>query len=64
MDTQMQALIRSTSAVDFPDVQRFIQRNKQGEVKPPAVVASAILNIFARDDLQGGERYDATHFGA
>jgi len=62
MDTEMQALIRSSSSSDFPDVSRFIRRQEQGELNPPAVVAAAILAIFAQDTLQAGERYDIADF--
>jgi len=31
-------------------------------LNPPAVVAAAILAIFAQDTLQAGERYDIADF--
>ena len=57
IDTQMQALIRSTDKVDFPDVERFILRKEMGKLTPPTKVAESILEILARPNLVGGERY-------
>lgn len=62
MDTEMQTLIRSASADDFPDVSRFIRRHEQGELNAPAVVAYAVLAIFAQENLSAGERYDIVDF--
>lgn len=64
MDTEMQALIRSASPTDFPDLQRFIERKQQGELKPAAAVAAAVLKIVADPAVAGGERYDVRDFGA
>ena len=62
MDTDMQSLIRSATPSDFPDVARFIERKKQGELRPAAVVAAAVLKITGLPDLHGGERYDIADF--
>jgi len=64
IDTAMQDQIRATPEADFPLRERFVQRHAAGELRAPAVVARAVLRILARDDLQGGERYDvADHLG-
>ncbi|WP_200232456.1 SDR family NAD(P)-dependent oxidoreductase, partial [Rubrivivax gelatinosus] len=59
IDTGMQALIRDTSAQDFPEVLRFVRRYEAGGLVPADTVAAAILELVARDDLESGARYDA-----
>ncbi len=56
IDTDMQADIRAASAEDFPAVGAFIQRKNAGELRSPAVVASAIARLVADDRLEGGAR--------
>jgi NAD(P)-dependent dehydrogenase (short-subunit alcohol dehydrogenase family) len=51
MDTQMQALIRSNSPADFPEVDRFIRRKDQGLLTPPNKFAAAILHILEQESL-------------
>lgn len=58
IDTAMQAEIRATPDAQFPARARFVQRHASGALRPPERVAAAVLRIAARDDLQGGERYD------
>ncbi len=57
INTDMQAMIRASTAIDFPDVERFIQRKHQGGLADPSDVAAAILNILALPSLTSGERY-------
>lgn len=57
MDTDMQALIRSTPVEDFPALERFIRRKEAGELLPADRVADAIIKLLARSDLEGGARY-------
>ncbi|MDP4299338.1 SDR family NAD(P)-dependent oxidoreductase [Leptothrix discophora] len=59
IDTAMQALIRSTDAADFPEVERFRQRHRDGQLATPAAVAASILRLAARDDLPAGGVVDA-----
>ncbi len=64
IDTEMQALIRASSAADFPEVERFIQRKQEGGLVPPAEMAAAVLRIFALPSLVGGGRYETSVDGA
>lgn len=57
INTDMQAMIRASTAQDFPEVARFIQRKHLGGLADPFDVAAAILNILALPSLIGGERY-------
>lgn len=59
MDTGMQEFIRSRPAEDFPDVQRFRQRQQDGELATPDQIANAVLRIQAMPDLVQGARYVA-----
>lgn len=56
MDTEMQSLIRRSSPQDFPDVARFIQRQRDGGLESPAAVASALLELVLSDTVSPGER--------
>lgn len=60
IDTSMQERIRQSSASDFPDVERFIQRKEKGQLVPPDQVARSVLKILSRPDLVGGERYQTS----
>lgn len=57
MDTDGQALIRSTAVADFPDVQRFIDRAAAGGLRQPEAAATRIRDVMQRADLQSGGRY-------
>jgi benzil reductase ((S)-benzoin forming) len=63
IDTEMQALIRATSPVDFPDVERFIQRKNQGLLMPPEKVAAAVIRILEQESLSFGGRYETSKYG-
>ncbi len=60
IDTGMQADIRAASPTDFPDHAVFVQRHASGALQRPADVAARVLAIARRDELLGGERYDAS----
>lgn len=60
MDTGMQADIRAAAPTDFPDHAVFVQRHASGALQKPADVAARVLAIARRDELIGGERYDAS----
>lgn len=62
MDTEMQALIRSSSPADFPDIELFIQRKKQGLLTPPDKVAAAIIRILEQESLSFGGRYETSKY--
>jgi benzil reductase ((S)-benzoin forming) len=64
IDTGMQALVRMSSVLDFPEVQRFILRKEQGGLTSPTVVAAAVYRILALPSLSSGARYDVRDHGA
>ena len=64
MDTAMQAEIRSSSVADFPQLQRFVQRQADGELAAPDIVAQAVLRIMAEPTLVSGERYSVGDYFA
>lgn len=47
MDTDMQALIRGTSACDFPERERYVRLEKEGRLAPPDRVARRIADLVA-----------------
>jgi len=63
IDTDMQVFLQASSESDFPEVNRFIRRKAEGELRPPSEVAAAILRIVGQAQLVGGARYDARDFG-
>jgi benzil reductase ((S)-benzoin forming) len=63
VDTEMQALIRQTSPADFPDVELFIQRKKQGLLLSPEKVAAAVIRILEQESLSFGGRYETSKYG-
>lgn len=63
IDTEMQALIRSSSVSDFPEIGRFIKRKEQGTLMHPAKVAAAVYRILELPSLSFGERYDVGDYG-
>lgn len=64
IDTDMQALIRGSSASDFPEIERFIKRKEQGALVSPAIVAAAACRILELPSLSYGARYDVGDHGA
>lgn len=54
MDTDMQEVVRSSSAEDFPDVERFVHYQKEGHLSQPESVASRIAEIVASRPEAGG----------
>ena len=64
IDTDMQALIRESSASDFPDVERFRSRKESGGLAEPDAVARAIIALAARHDLKPGARYEVESLSA
>jgi benzil reductase ((S)-benzoin forming) len=62
VDTEMQALIRSTSPADFPELERFLRLKDQGLLIPPDKVAAAIVRILERESLSFGGRYETSKY--
>ena len=55
IDTGMQGVVRSASADDFADVERFRQMKAEGALRPAADVAEDILRV----EREGGLKADA-----
>lgn len=53
IDTPMQGIVRSATAADFPDVERFRQMKADGTLRPAADVAADILRLEAAGKLKG-----------
>lgn len=62
IDTEMQALIRKSSAFDFPEIERFIKRKEQGALVSPVKVADAVYSILKMQSLSHGMRYEVQPF--
>ncbi|MCP5055875.1 MAG: SDR family NAD(P)-dependent oxidoreductase [bacterium] len=45
IDTDMQALIRSTDEADFPDLPRFLAMKRDGRYNTPAFIAERLLEL-------------------
>jgi NAD(P)-dependent dehydrogenase (short-subunit alcohol dehydrogenase family) len=54
MDTAMQAAVRSSSARDFPELERYLRLYREGRLAPPSSVASRIAEIVASRPESGG----------
>ncbi|MDG5472876.1 (S)-benzoin forming benzil reductase [Jeotgalibacillus sp. ET6] len=62
MDTDMQQVIRSSSSKAFAQVERFQEYKKQGKLRTPEQVASALVHLVINDDLQSGKLYHINDF--
>lgn len=58
VDTDMQREIRAASEVDFPQVNRFVQLNEQGELSSPEDVAKQLLHLLQTNAFEQGEVAD------
>lgn len=56
IDTAMQATIRASTPADFPAVDKFVERHRNGELRPPEVVAAAVQRIADDASLAPGSR--------
>ena len=45
IDTEMQALIRTTPVARFPDAPRFVERKREGRFNTPDFIAARLLSI-------------------
>jgi benzil reductase ((S)-benzoin forming) len=64
VDTPMQAIVRSSEAADFPDVERFRQMNAEGELRSPDEVAAEILRFEREGKLTPGGVLDLRSLAA
>ncbi|WP_059104548.1 SDR family NAD(P)-dependent oxidoreductase [Shouchella shacheensis] len=55
MDTDMQALIRSSSQEQFADIERFVSFKERDMLRPPSVVASALVKCLCASTFPDGE---------
>lgn len=55
MDTDMQTQIRSTTKENFIDLERFIGYKNEGKLSTPDYVASKIIEIINRKEINNGE---------
>jgi benzil reductase ((S)-benzoin forming) len=53
IDTGMQSTVRSASAEDFADVERFRAMKAEGQLRPAADVAADILRLEGEGRLKG-----------
>jgi len=51
VDTAMQASVRAVPEADFPAVQRFVDLQANGLLRPPREPAEEIASLLERDDL-------------
>lgn len=64
VDTAMQAKIRSCTAKQFPQVDKFHQLKSSGALHPPARTASALIRLWMEGRFENGGRYDLREMGA
>ncbi|MCY9163834.1 (S)-benzoin forming benzil reductase [Bacillus atrophaeus] len=56
MDTDMQAVIRSSSKKDFHDIERFQKLNESGNLRSPEFIAGTLLSLLG-DEVENGRIY-------
>lgn len=61
IDTDMQALIRSSSVQQFPDVARFTALKESGQLRTPASVAATLKRLLD-GTVENGRRYSVDEF--
>lgn len=64
IDTPMQGVVRSATANDFPDVERFKQMKADGSLRPAVDVAADILRLEAAGQLKGDAVLDLRQLGS
>ncbi|MBW2241455.1 MAG: SDR family NAD(P)-dependent oxidoreductase [Deltaproteobacteria bacterium] len=55
IDTDMQALIRSTDEADFPDLPRFVAMKRDGRYNTPAFIAERLLDLAFGESGRPGD---------
>lgn len=58
VDTEMQTQIRSTSAEDFENVEKFKELKQNDQLYKPEFVAQRIFDILSSDQMKSGETID------
>lgn len=61
MDTEMQAFIRKTSVDNFPTRERFVGFHRDGALRSPSAIATAVAHIVAGEH-ESGSRLVAADF--
>lgn len=62
VDTDMQVLIRGTSAEDFPSINRFKALKEEGRLLQPESVAQRMIHLLSSGRLESGGIYDLRDF--
>ncbi|MFN8347138.1 MAG: SDR family NAD(P)-dependent oxidoreductase [Spirosomataceae bacterium] len=62
IDTAMQSSLRSRSAEQFPEVERFRRLYAEGQLRSPRSVAAFLYQAVGNEDFQNGGFYDIRHF--
>lgn len=62
MDTNMQRNIRDTDPNDFPELQRFINFKKNGDLEKTSVVAESIINLLSSNQTDEQIRFSVKEF--
>jgi NAD(P)-dependent dehydrogenase (short-subunit alcohol dehydrogenase family) len=57
VDTPMQAYMRSQSPVRLPDVAKFVEFHRSGQLATPAAVAEAIVEKLVLGPVENGRVY-------
>lgn len=57
MDTGMQETIRSSSKEAFSEIERFKEFKEKGLLRPPAVVANALVSLMLEGPVESGKIY-------
>ncbi|TDL30456.1 (S)-benzoin forming benzil reductase [Jeotgalibacillus sp. S-D1] len=57
MDTEMQEVIRSSSASAFSQVERFQEFKKDGKLRKPDEVGGALVRLLMEDQIESGKLY-------
>ncbi|MGO5673329.1 (S)-benzoin forming benzil reductase [Bacillus subtilis] len=61
MDTEMQAVIRSSSKKDFHHIERFRKLNETGSLRSPDFIAGTLLSLLEKG-TENGRIYDIKEF--
>ncbi len=58
MDTEMQAVIRSSNEEDFADINTFKEYHEKGALRSPEFVAEKMVELIYNQKLENGRVYD------
>jgi len=62
MDTEMQAVIRSSSEEEFKDVKRYQDLKENNELNSPQIVAGVLIDILYDEGMVNGKTYDVKNY--